>query len=269
MNNSLLDLLPALHGTMLSITVGFVTAFALYAYQTTSSARQNLEDIKRQVQNISKPGFECGIDRAKYLNTKGELDWQRFKDGLRDASSLFSHIDYEDRGLKRETIIIDDMQNGSTEYSRLDYFKKHGLQNDTVYIEKSQIEKAARESLGLLSLVMTSYPYLGYGMFNKPDSDEVTSYHSWLDDLSRYNGFLLWLWNTNHRSLSELMNQYRSLDIQSQKDMYEKTLQQMLKSSKEKGVVVPDKEIQRLRREFHIIHDTDSLLSGCLIWKML
>jgi len=149
------------------------------------------------------------------------------------------------------------MQNGSPEYSRADYFKKHGFQKDTVYIQKSQIEKRARETLGLLSLVMTSYPYLGRGMLNKPDSDEVTSYRSWLDDLSRYNGFLLWLWNAHRRSLSELMNQYRSIDIQRQKDMHEKTLQQTLKSSKEQGIDVPDEEIERIRREFHVIHNID------------
>ena len=257
MTNSLLDSLPALHGTMLSIIVGFVTAFALYAYQTTSSARQQLDNIKRQVQNISSPSFEISINRANYLNSDGELDWQCFKDGLRDASSLFSHIDHEDHDLKRETIIVDDMQNDSDASSRFDYIKKHGFKKDAVYIEKTQIEKAARQTLGLLSLAMTSYPYFGHGMLNKPATDELSNYRLWLPDLSRYNGFLLWLWNGHHRGLSELMNQYRLLDIQRQEDMHEKSLQQMLKSNKDQGISMSDEQIQRIKRQFHTIRETD------------
>ena len=257
MSNSLLEPLPALHGTMLSIIVGFVTAFAFYAYQATSSARQNLDDIKREVQILSKPSFECSFDKAKYLNDDGELDWQKFKDGLRNAASLFSHLDYEERGLKRTTIIIDDMKDTSVEYSRSDYYKKHGMQIDAVYIEKSNIEKAAMETLGLLSLAMTSYPYLGQGMLNRPVTTDIDNDKLWLDDLSRYNSFLLFLRNGSNRSLNELMNQYRLLDIDRQKMLHETSMQKMIETSQKQGITIPEEEIQRIKKQFHTIRETN------------
>jgi len=266
MNNSLLNSLPALHGTMLGITLAFVGAFLLYAYDKTSSARQKLEDLKRQVQEACKPDYEVDIDRAKYLNSEGELDWRRVMHGLRDASSLFGHIGHEDQWGIREIIIIDDIRNGSTQDPKTVGAPMPGLQTDAKQIKKSDIEKRGRETLGLLARVITSYPYLGQGALNKPDRDEVTDYRSWVDDLSDRTSWLSWLWATRHRSLSELMKQYGPIDIQRRKNPHEESFEESLEQMKEKGIDVPVELIPRIRRqaeaiqrarETHTLHDHD------------
>jgi len=245
MDNSLIDSLPAIHGTMASIIVGFYGAYALYAYQTTSSARQKLDDIKRQVQNVSKPGMEGGMDRTGYINSEGELDWKRVERALLDAACLFSHIDDGNRGgMKRKTVIIDDMQKESAGQAVFAYIKKHGFQKDAVYIESTRIEKAGREILGLMGLVMTYYPYLGQGLLHKPERDEITNYRTWIDDLSSRNGFLYHvIWGQHQRSLSELMSQCGEVDIQRDRHEYEESLSKLPKS-------ITNEEKERMIKEY-------------------
>ena len=48
---------------------------------------------------------------------------------------------------------------------------------------------------------------------------------SWIEELIRFNGYLVWIWNGNNLGLNELMDQYGRLEIKRQQDENEKTLQ--------------------------------------------
>jgi cell division protein FtsN len=58
MGNSILSALPSLHGTMLSVIGAIFIAYAIFAFQQTVTAKEELNFLKRQVQNISHPFFE-------------------------------------------------------------------------------------------------------------------------------------------------------------------------------------------------------------------
>jgi len=258
-NKSIYDALPPLHGTMLSITLGFITVFAFYAFQEVYSGKQKLYDIKETFKDICQPDFFHGYNWDRYVNEEGELNWDRVKEALWDASLMFSYVD-NNRYPKREIIIIDEDKEDSEDDVLLSYWKKHGFKRDAQYILKAQIENAAKEILSLTGLILTSYPYLGQSRIKHPGVEQrktqvnITDDNAWLKELKRRNGYLLFIWN-NKKSIIELMNHHRRFNIQEQKELHERTLRQLTKQYEEKGVEVPKELISKMKE--HETYDID------------
>ena len=116
-------------------------------------------------------------------------------------------------------------------------------------IDEVQITEAGRKILGILGLIMTSYPYSGKGMLHRSNEAPSDFDDAWIEELTQRNNYLTWLWNTYALGLHELMSQYSTLKIKHQQD---RIIQQYINQRKDTGIPVTQIEIDNIRRYYHI-----------------
>ncbi|KJF95339.1 hypothetical protein CTN03_05565 [Photobacterium angustum] len=230
LSSPILELLPAVHVTIIGVVAAFFSAFAIYAYQKVNDAKEKLDAALKHSMSVATPTSMRFGGNNIYLNDDGTLNWDGAgKETLRRASSLYSYLDYEE---------------------------KYGIPRSEHQPEPSAEEViAACDGLFLLlTTIFTSYPFWNNNLVQfKGQTDKVSKVCAKEFDLSRIQemqriiSYLCWTWSTSNRSLMMLAR--KGMECTQLKQMKEHT-----EMFERQTVNMPEPEKTRIWAQFHQPH---------------
>jgi hypothetical protein len=212
MQSYILEMLPAIHGTIIGIGAAFFSAFAMFAYQKLQETKDELDKIILEVETFSTPSNYIGSGNIKIINDDGELDW----DGK--AKELIFYT----KGI----------------YSYLDYEEKYGIPRDNYHQVPSENEiiNSCRDLCQMFHYLFTSYPFSGKSMVhvgeitNKINEKKSLPFDKKrLQEIERRIGFLSWCWEGSNKSLIKLGQECTNIERKQNQERAEKNFNEMLK----------------------------------------
>lgn len=215
---SLFEVLPSIHGTMLSITVGLFGLFALFAYQKINTQIDLLASYQYQISQELKPTLMTNINDIAFLDSTGNID-------LPSVRRRFWEIAGVPRSLDRSKEIPEQWR---------------GYNND------EYLDSACFDLFGLIELVSRSYPYYGGNNLDAILSKKWDIEKDWIDELIRFNTYFDIYWKTNQASIQDLLIRFRDLDIQRQVRLKEETANRVIASRNESGLPTSSEEINKM-----------------------
>ncbi|WP_210445003.1 hypothetical protein [Vibrio crassostreae] len=217
MNSPILELLPAIHVTIVGIFAAIVSAFAIWAFQKQFEAESKLKKALTEAKQLSTPSsiVIIGGNENNLLTEDGLLDWEGVgRDVLFRNKSLFSYLDNKD---------------------------KYGLNNSNNIVPTDQkILKAGDELMHLFYHFFNTYPFTGNsivhmeGITDKVEEQKKRPFTiDQLQQMSSRVSFVCWCWQTNHLSILELFKRYTAIkqaeEVEERDKLLKETLQKMPK----------------------------------------
>jgi hypothetical protein len=195
MDNSILPILPGIHATILSIISAVLIVFFFYSYQTVSSLKEQLDDLRITVAKMMSPFpyYKPGAESFRiqdYLHN-GKLNLKTVEEKLAIISNVMSNLE-----LMKGVPPHPDMGENYIEETIIEE-GKHLLEiinlliNYSPYCEKISIEG---DSVGIL----------GGAKIIKYDTE-------WQNDLIRLNSSLSWTWRVRGKGITELISKYDAI----------------------------------------------------------
>ena len=230
LSSPILELLPSIHVTIIGVVAAFFSAFSIYAYQKVNDAKEKLDLALKHSMSVATPTSMRFGGNNIYLNDDMTLNWDRAgKEMLRNASSLYSYLDYEE---------------------------KYGIPRNEHHREPGdeEVMAACDELFSLLTTIFTTYPFWNNNLVNVAgQTDKIKNICAKefdsirIQEMQRIIGYLCWTWNTQDRSLMMLARkgmEFTQLKQQKeQAEMFEK-----------QTVNIPEQEKLRIWAQFHQPH---------------
>ncbi|EOX4919511.1 hypothetical protein [Vibrio alginolyticus] len=195
MNSPILELLPAIHATIIGIFAAIASAFAVWAFQKLFEAEESLKKVISEASECGSLDLSVtfGDNKNNLIDSNGLVDWDGVgKNLLRQNIALFSHLD------DKATFGIAAMPSKEP--------------------TEQEILKAGDELLNLFNHFFNTYPFTGKAIINvkgvtdKGDSkvkrpftiEQLVQIRSRVD-------YVCWCWQTNSLSIIELFKRYTEI----------------------------------------------------------
>ncbi|OCZ58444.1 hypothetical protein [Acinetobacter seifertii] len=142
MSSSIFEIIPGVHATIVSIFAAFYSAYFIYAYQKVTDSKRKLDKCLNLSKIISIPDMFKHNGEPALLKENGELDWDKYKILIQQASSLGQNLksgnfDLNDRNLAKELVDIVDKTTQFFHY----FFTTYPMNGDFIELKNTNINK--------------------------------------------------------------------------------------------------------------------------------
>ncbi|MBY8010470.1 hypothetical protein KW471_19580 [Vibrio fluvialis] len=230
MNSPILELLPAIHATIIGAFTAIASAYAVWAFQKLFEAEDMLKKvIEESRQNNSFSSIIlAGGNANKLITENGLLDWEGVGQSLlMKHKNIFPYLDNMDR---------------------FDF-------KDTHWVEPNETEilLAGNDLLTIFSLFFNTYPFTQKPTiaYNNVETQKIRPFTiDQLEEMSIRVNYVCWCWKTSRRSILELFKRYtviRQADVILER---KKKLQQKLSTLPENTT---DDTIARISQHYNML----------------
>ncbi len=192
MDNSILPILPGIHATILSIIFAVLIVFFFYSEQTTSSLKEEMNDIRTNV----------SLAMSHQVQTPLKFDLEEYFKG-----DKLNHPNVEKKLWEISSVMA------SLEITKA--VPPHPDMKDD-YIEKTIIE-SAEEFLGIITVLTYISPYCERPRNKEGKLSGISNIirneytPEWHQDIIRLNSHLSWLWRTRGDGFTKLVSEYDAI----------------------------------------------------------
>ncbi|HHX8308949.1 TPA: hypothetical protein ACVOZF_002313 [Vibrio diabolicus] len=212
MSSPILELIPAIHATIIGVIAAFFSAFAVFAFQKVQESKDKVDKILKDTELFDTPNNFVGGSSFNLLTQDGLLDWDKCRTRiLREAKSMYSELD-----------------------SKAKYNIDLGYRSNP---SEEEISTMAKDLMLMLHYVFTTYPFNGQSIISTGDiTEKIIEQKKRPFDIERLNelqsriSYLSWIWRYGHLSIIEIMKRYTAIQESKDRQQRDEEYKQMVDS---------------------------------------